>query len=392
MSGPSRIQIQRGASVLTMLEATAGTLNYPTVTAGKTIVLSGNANFSQSASFTDSTEARNSRSVKSRFQDLTPAGTWSFSTFLRPSGTAGTPPDANHLLTACFGQEVVGATSVTYNPAIELSTVTMLFKYQDVAFALIGTTVNELRMQLSNKGAINCSWSGGFMQMATAGSSNGCTATAGTNWVVFTGGLIDYAKYSVGMRVEVSHAAGYTTNGVGSGYTIGSLSLTNYSMYITPAAVSAIVVGDTVRPWIPTIQEVGTAVECRTGICSFDTTAVALMGMEVAFSNGIRYLEDEITTSGYPSAYAADNRKITGSTNIYLRGEDMQYFYKARNNTNVGITMFGGTTAGNQFTLTMPYCKFSVPPIAGEMEKQLSLEFQALGGASGEDEIKLNFT
>jgi hypothetical protein len=372
-----------------MLEATAGTINYPTV-AGKSIVLSGNANFSQSASFTDSTEARNSRSAKSRFQDLTPAGTWSFSTFLRPSGTAGNAPDANHLLQCCFGTEVAGGGSVTYIPAVNLSTVTMVFKYQDVAFGLIGCTVNELRMQLTNKGAINCSWSGGFMQMATAGSSNGVTGTAGGNWLVLTGGAIDYAKYSVGMRIEVA-ASGYTHNGVGSGYTIGSMSLTNYSMYVTPTLVSAVIAADTVRPWIPSINEVGTAIECRTGICSFDTTAVALMGMEVAFSNGIRYLEDEITTSGYPSAFAADNRKITGSTNIYLRGEDLQYFYKARNNTNVGIVMSGGSGAGNLFTLTMPYCKFSVPPIAGEMEKQLSLEFQALASGS-EDEITLKFT
>jgi hypothetical protein len=373
-----------------MLETTAGTAVYPTAAAGKSIVLSGNANFSQTASFTDSSEARNSRSAKSRFQDLTPAGTWSFSSFIRPSGTAGTAPDANHLFRCCFGTEsIVAGSSVTYTPAVALETMTMLFKYQDVAFGLVGATVNELRMSLTNKGAINCSWSGGFMQMLQAGSTNGCTATAAASWIVMPAAT-DTQKYSVGMRLEVYNAGGsYTHAGSAStGYIIGSITTT--SIYVTPAIQSTIVAADTVRPWIPTIAEVGYPVECRTGVCEFDDVAVTLMGMEAAFTNNIRYLEDEITTSGYPSAFAADNRKITGSTSIYLRGEDLHYFYKARNNTNVKIEMIGGTVAGKIFTLTMPYCNFSVPPIAGEMEKQLSLEFQALGSA-GEDEVSLKF-
>jgi hypothetical protein len=267
---------------------------------------------------------------------------------------------------------------------------TVLFKYQDVAFALIGATVNELRMSLTNKGAINCSWSGGFMQLAQAGSTNGCTATAAASWIVMPAAT-DTQKYSVGMRLECYNAAGaYTHSGSAStGYIIGSVATT--SIFVTPAIVSTIVAADTVRPWIPTIAEVGYPVECRTGTCEFDDVGVTLMGMEVAFNNNIRYLEDEITTSGYPSAFAADNRKITGSTNIYLRGEDLHYFYKARNNTNVKIEMLGGSVAGKLFNLTMPYCNFNVPPIAGEMEKQLSLEFQALGSA-GEDEVTLKFT
>ena len=63
-------------------------------------------------------DRRGTRSLMERQEGRTPVQPWTTTVILRPSGTAGTPPDIGDLLKLAFGTEtVVASTSVTYSPS-----------------------------------------------------------------------------------------------------------------------------------------------------------------------------------------------------------------------------------------------------------------------------------
>ena len=130
MSYENRIQIGREVAVFAKKETTVGTLIYPTST--DFIVPAGQCELNQAASYTDSEEVRNSRSLIARFRDKNPAGSWSIPMYCRPDGVAGTQPDGHALLRAAFGGEEISAgSSVTYSLTMEnaLDTLSLCFGF-----------------------------------------------------------------------------------------------------------------------------------------------------------------------------------------------------------------------------------------------------------------------
>jgi hypothetical protein len=168
-------------------ETTKGTLAYPTA-AAELMILTEQATLEQGVTFTDSKEINNSLDVLERFQDRIGSGSWSLSFYLRPSGTAGTAPMGDILFESLMGTKAtVGGTSVTYSQALTKPSFSIWFKRGHTCYYGSGACAETMKMPVSNKGAVEFSFSGGFMKKGWAGTdaANGATANGtGTGYVV----------------------------------------------------------------------------------------------------------------------------------------------------------------------------------------------------------------
>jgi hypothetical protein len=143
----------------------------------------------------------------------------------------------------------------------------------------------------------------------------------------------------------------------------------------------------------PSGTEVGTGLAARLGSCTLATADVPLVSMEVTLDNGIKYLEDEISSNAYPTGYVAEARSVSASTNIYLRTEDLNYFRDSGvlGNTTLQaeLIMLAGDTDGDKLKVKIPKAEGSVPSLSGELEKSMAITFTGLASTSWNDEIEI---
>jgi len=392
MSYTNKIQLGREAQVFVVPEVTPGTMVLPS--ANNLVIPSGAPEFNQSPSYTDSTEVRNSRSKRVRFADMVPAGTWSLPMYCRPAGTAGSAPDGHVLLYGAFGSTTTYAgQSVTYTPKnIDHISMSIFIGLKDMVFALIGATVNEFKANFVNKGAINFTFSGGFMTMKWCGKA----AVSGFSAGDFTVTADAAKQFCVGMQIKIWDDSAGNYHNSGAGYTITAVGATTVSCSgITGYTYAA---NDHIEPYLPTGTEVGTAIEARTGLCYFDggTAPTPIISSDVTLNNGIKYLEDEISSNQYPTAFIADQRDVKANVNMYLRSNDLNFFKESgilasSDAVDVNLMFRGGSAAGSRVQLAMPQSRGTLPQLSGDLEKTMAVEFQGLASATLEDEIKLSF-
>jgi len=389
MAIENRIQLGREAQVFVKKETYKGTYAFPTAT--DLIIPAGGGEFNQPISLTDSAEVRDSRSLKDQFRDMTPAGNWSLPMYCRPSGTKGAKPDGAALLEAAFGNETISAgSSVTYTLGNDLPSISITVKMKDMVWALVGASVNELRAALTNKGAINLDFSGGFMKLMWAGKAEIASASGTT---VTLDDLADTQKFRPGMRIQFYDVSETTWfHNSGEGYTITAVDETGFTLTIDPTITEFTpAADDIVQGYIPTGTEVGEPIQARTGTCEMDTTAVPIVSMDMTLTNNIAYMEDEISTDEYPIDYIADRRSVKASATLYLRTNDLKYFRRAQLQTSVALTIKGGDTDGKKMELSIPYAKGDFPAISGDLQKQIAVGFTGVCSANYEDELSLKF-
>jgi hypothetical protein len=389
-----KIQLGRELNVFVKEETTAGTLIKPIAT--DLVIPSGSPDFNQVPTYTDSTEVRDSRSKTTRFQDMTPAGTWSLPMYCRPSGTPGTAPDANALLKAGMGSVTTATSSVVYSPSSDdIVTLSLFVGFKDMVFQMVGCTVNQIQASLSNAGAVGMNFSGQFMQLRWAGKTDNYTFA--TNDITLDSAA-EAKKFCANTYIMIYDDSGSDWFQSRKGYLIESINyatgvLTMESALATDAYVPE--AADYIVGFTPSGTEVGTGLAARLGACSLGGTDVPLVSMDVTLDNGIKYLEDEISANAYPTGYVADARSVSASTNIYLRTEDLNYFRDSGvlGNTalQVALNMTAGDTAGDKLKIEIPQAEGSVPSLSGELEKSMAITFTGLATTSWNDEIKITY-
>jgi hypothetical protein len=198
-------------------------------------------------------------------------------------------------------------------------------------------------------------------------------------------------KFSVGAYVEFVES-GTAKNNTGAGYKITAVTVGTNVLTITPGLEEEITTGSVIRGFLPAGSEVGAAVENRLGVGKIAGSSFNVMSMEVNVNDEPKYLEDEITTSGYTEEYVEAERNVSGSFSIYFRGNDTQYFYDAMNNVEKAISMVVGSVAGKIITIAMARTSINAPQI-NEQDPTIALNvgYQALG-TSGEDSISITYT
>jgi hypothetical protein len=382
--------IARKQEVFVMEETVRGTLVPPTATG--LVIAAGMASINQQPSFTNSSNIRNSRDVLERFQDRTPAGEWSCPVYITPSGAAGTAPQENVLLKSLLGEEtLVTSTSATYSPALEKPSFSLWIKKDHTVLSLTGCTVGSASFALATTGGAKLDMSGKGMRMGWAGTG----ATAAT---LASGGtsveVDDAKKFTVGMPIEFVESD-VVKNNTNTGYYLTAVNTTSNVISFTGTGDTAeeeIASGSIVRGWLPTGTEVGSPLESRKGVAKIDGASFNVQSMNCSISDDPKYLDDEITTSGYIEDYAETERNVSGTISIYFRQDDLGYFNDGLEDTAKALQMVIGDTAGSIVTISMPTSRLSVPSIK-EIDPTLALDIPYIAlGDTGEDSISIAYT
>lgn len=384
----NRIAISREQEIFVTLETVRGTLAPPA--ASGFIVAAGDGSIRQQPSFTNSSEIRNSRDILDRFQDRTPPGDWSFSVYASPSGSKGVAPQEDTLMTCLFGTKTVNAaTSVVYTLNTIKPSFSLWMKKSHTVFHASGATVGNGKTALATKDGTKIDFSGKFMKMGWAGTTV-TAATVSSAATTFTVAADEEKKYTIGAMIEFVESD-VAKNNSAAGYTITDINYSTHTISFSPGAEEEITSGSTVRGWLPTGTKVGIPLESRKGIAALDGTNFPVQSMDITIADDPKYLEDEITESGYTEDYAEDERNVSGTIAVYFRQDDVGYFYDGLNNEERALKMIVGNVAGNILEFEMTRTSLSVPDIANSSPTlALNMPYMALG-TDGEDSITATY-
>lgn len=385
----SGIGIARQQSFFMKKETVQGTLVYPV--AGDYIVAADFITMNQKENYEDSPKIYNSRDVTDVCMNQTPAGEWSISVLLQPSGVAGTAPAENALMEAAFGKATtVGGTSVTYEQSIEKPSYSIWLKKGHTVYHASGATVNDLKLMFDSSCYVKGEFSGQFMKMGWAGSSQLATAfTSGTSVTVD-----DARLYTVGSKIYFENAAGTVKNdNTGAGYTVTGINTSTNVVTFTPSASTAFAVDDWIKGFVPDGTEVGTGpIQAKKGIVKIDTVSTRTRSFELTMTDNIKYLEDERTTSGYSESFVEGQRNVTGSLSIYFRNTDLKYYYESRNKDYKNFQLAIGDTAGSIITFSALRTLIEMPEVE-TVDATLGLKCAIRCiGTSGEDSLSVQYT
>lgn len=382
------LALSREQTIIAVAETTKGTLAPPT-TSSQLIIGAGAAEISQQPSFTDSPEIMDTRDIIDRFQDMMPAGDWSFKMLARPSGSKGSVPQGAVPLKSWFGTETItGSTSVAYSPAIEKPSFTLWIKRGHTVFFLTGCTVTKAELEITNKGSVECTLSGQGMKRGWAGRDTLSGAEAEGQTVI---SVTNPKRFCVGARIWNKTKADDNSD---AGYAVTEVDVSGSTITIGTAVPSGgWSSGDTIEGWLPTLTAVGSPIEARDVSVSINSVATSIKSLKITFDDAAKYLDDELTTSGYVEDYAEDVRNISGTIDQRFRQDRLSQFYDAIQGTDtVPIVVTCGTEAGSIMTLSLPYVSLEVPTLTDNAPViDMTVNFKALG-SSGEDSATLTFT
>jgi hypothetical protein len=206
---------------------------------------------------------------------------------------------------------------------------------------------------------------------------------------------VDDAKlFCVGGRVQFKDAYGTVYDNSDAGYEITAVDADTDKITVSPGCEVGLVIDDYVEPFLPTGTEVGSVAEARNTTISFDggSNSAVIKSMSIDIDEAVEYMEDEITTEGYPTSYVEGNRRVSGNVTLLFRTNDLAYFYDGLETNEVDMQIKCGVdAAGTRMTINMDKVSLPVPRknyTAPTVE--LSMDYVALG-SDGEDEIELVF-
>ncbi len=360
-------------------ETTKGTAVYPSAVSEK-VIGAGQILINQQPTYSDSEEIADSLDVLDRFQDQVGAGTFTLPVYIRPSGTAGTPPMGKFLFESLMGTETISAgTSVTYGQATTKPSFTLWVKSGHTVFFGTGACCDKMVLSAVNKGAAKAIFNGGFMKLGWAGTDtvNGAVSSSTTVTVV------NGKRFTAGAYVQID-----TDTNSGAGYKINSVSGNDLTMADSITCSD----GVTIKGYLPTYTAVGSPVENKNTSITIGGSSATLKAINLDYTSPAIYQTEEITTSGYPEDYVEDRRNITAKLDMLFRQSTLEYFYDGLNNVSQAVVITIGTSAGSICTINLPYSEIEVPEIAASAPTiSLSANLKALG-SSGEDSCTIVFT
>lgn len=340
-------------------------------------------------------ERKDNRDSRSLYEQITGKQKidWELEGYAIPSGTAGTAPDAQDLLTAVFGsQTTVASTSVTYalnNTQSGRGTVSLTSWKNVFMETLRGCNVKSFKITAKGSEPPMWNFKGSAYGLCLTGASTLTSAMAATA----TANVQTAEQYSFegsstfGSIVQVAA----NTNG-GLGYMVNSRSVAALTLETTLSASS----GADVLPFSPSETVAGSPIGGILGAISLDGTSVPIIDFDVELDNGDKLIDDEIgqqtTTDIIPG-----NRVVKGSMTVRLRRDMVRYFTARKNanfaTRNVVVTL--GTAAGSIITVNLPRSEMTFGSLDQPEGDSFTgqLPFKALASSStAADEMTLVFT
>ena len=331
-------------------------------------------------------DRRGTRSLMERQEGRTPVQPWTTTVILRPSGTAGTPPDIGDLLKLAFGTEtVVASTSVTYSP---LKDATGLFAsiYRNMSTMMEGVydaVVTNVSISWSGDDFITITFSGEaseFIEASRAeanGSGSGATALIVDDADFFT-------KYAILQNISQSDDNG------GAGYHVPAISHSTETLTIDPAAS-----WDNNDEWggfLPSGTYTGDPLYGTNMTLSIDggSTTINSLSGSIDISTGQSLLNREAGTSQASDVIVAE-RRVSGSISFLVKEDETYIESHARRKVAKDFQLVFGDTAGAIVTVNMNNVELD-PGQRGTQETgpvEYTLGYVAMGSGSGENEIEI---
>ena len=359
-------------------------------TDGYLIVAAGPCNINQNPAFTDSPEIVNSRDVLERFSDMKPPGDWSLSILARPYGIAGKAPMGDVLYESLMCKKTTNAgVSVVHSQDLSKPSFSLWVQKSHSMFFAAGCVVQTGKINVNNKGAAQWDMSGQFFSMGWVGtdSLSGNEAAAQTELSVHNA-----KKFCVGGLFQNSTTSNDGDNG-GAGFIITDVDYTNNTITIAAPGVPSggWAEDDVIEPFLPAGVIIGDPIESKYTAVTVDGVASTIKNMDLTVNDSAKFMDDEITTSGYPESYVEDVRGITGTLGLRFRKDELSKLYECYAGSDVAWELVFGTGAGCRMKINLPKVNMEVPTVEDNAPVvDLSIPIKALGTA-GEDSMTITW-
>ena len=393
MSQVDIVAAGRNLKVFAIKEATPGTIQLPV--AGGFIVANGVTLKAPNPNYVDDGAIRNSRSLFGRYQTNIPAGSFQLQHYLKPSGSAGTAPEASDVLESLYGTKAIsGGVSVTYSPADTKPSFTLYVKKDHTVFVAAGCVAEKGSRKKDNKGMLEQSVDGKFMSCIWTGTGSlGIAITTnpaqGTEeWFL----VDDEKKYCIGSHILIDTEQIQITGTYWQGTAGGTAGQIKMKRGYNSSTVATHLINAPITAYLPTGTEVGAPLAARTGTFSVAAGTVPFLDVEHTYEDPITMNEDEVTGTGTPTDYFEGDRKVSGKATLYFRKSDMKWFADSLMQTRKAVIVNYGTVAGKKIAISDPYTEVDMPePDTDKTAVKMPVSWRSFASA-GNDESTMIFT
>jgi len=396
MSTGTVIGIGRNKKVFAKKETVVGTLVIPA--AGDMIVVNSVELQVPDAAYVEDGAARSSRSAFNRYPTNTPGAPFKLQHYIRPSGAAGTAPEADCVFESAYGTKtIVGSTSVAYDLAATQPSFSLYLKEDHTVYVASGCYVDKLAIKKDNKGLLEVTEDGKAFSVLWTGTGAlgiaiSTTPASGTEeWFL----VDDDKKYCIGSHILIDTEQIQVTGTYWEGTAGGTAGQIKMKRGHNSSTVATHLISAPITPWLPTGTETGVPLAARTGQLTIAAAAIPFLDVDCNLENGITQNEDEVPVDPAvttPSDYFEGDRKVSGKLSIYHRKTDAKWFADSKKQVRKAMVINFGTVAGKKVTITNGYCEFDMPKKSADKTVQkLDGSYRAFGSA-GNDETQLKFT
>jgi hypothetical protein len=331
---------------------------------------------------------------------------WKASSYLRPSGTAGTAPDDFDLWTSAFGTETITAgTSVAYTPSN--SQAQRMFSltrgHLGVLFdSAVGCVVNKMALKVDGPNPPELTWEGFARRRILGAPLTLQTGTTGATWVATNNeGQIAPSVGALYYQVGADNSgAGFRVDAIGAANS-GGAGFTN----VTAESSHGMSAGSLLLPFLPSETLAGQPVAGIAGSVSwgpitFSRDTMRVVGLDLELDNQSKAHTDEALTR-FSADVTLGRRRVTGTLRCRVTSANAIEFVRNYNANFVATynpiaaTVVIGTTAGNIVTISLPRLEVgNVTANAPESDEMIAeIPFVALASAeTAADEISVTFT
>jgi len=327
-------------------------------------------------------------------------GEWSFTSYIKPSGSLGVEPAGDVLLEALFGNKSVSSgVNVEYSlykVDDDIKTLSMIIKKGFETYFITGAFVDKgsfpIKAGDSNDAIFQASFSGKFLKSYLAGTDELSSAIDGTTTPVTSIPVVDAKKFEVGAYIIIG-----SDDNSGAGFKITAVDYSSNTITIDTGVSTAQSQGAVVKGWTPDVVESGYLVHGRFGVVqksedgsTYDDFVITEATIEL--TNNFNVLNDEKTGDSYPATITKTSvRDVDISITRYFYPEESRRRYDANNQTRFWIKIPVGDTAGKRARFEFVNVQFDSPEVSGEAEMNVSLKGKAYATTSLDDELKLIF-
>jgi len=365
-----------------VIEDVGGTVKK--ITSSDRIYSIGPVDFGQEREFLDDEQIRANASAYSPIKGRKNPGDWGMETYVKPSGTPGTPPEQDVLFQALMGTKTVNSgVDVQYTLANQLDSFTLWSKKGHTVYIFRGATVQTAGFSIAGNDVARISWGGNYIEQHYA--SEGIVTSIAGNVLTMKGNHV--LRYTEGTYVEVGD-----DDNSGAGFKITSINYTTNKITLDGNPSPGGGTPATVTPWWPSSgSEVGTPGHGKLGLVTVDGSNAIIMEASVDVNNNIKYYEEEKNNQWTAERFARPTKRgIEGSLRLKFLDEGNSYFYRADYQISDALIIPVGNVSGYIMELQIPYAEYRTPSISGGEEFEQEIPFVAVAG-SGNDEFKIVF-